>query len=98
MAIAYIREYTRVKDDADGHLIQVPMEPGVDMTPVSYTTATLSTAFASDTHFVTVICDAKTHYKVGLTPTATTNNLYVPADTMITFSVIPGQKVSFLAA
>lgn len=95
MATAVVRQYNRIGGDAGGHLVQIAEEPGTDLAAVTYTTSTQSAAFAVGTEFISFICDAKAHYVVGDNPTATANNLWVPADTVKTVQVTPGQKIAF---
>ena len=90
MATLWIREYSAAS------AIDVPVEPGTDQT-VTFTTTTQSAAFGTG-GLVTIIADAAFHYVVGANPTATTSNLKVPADTLLTMKVAAGQKIAAVTA
>lgn len=104
MATLWIREYSSVPnpgvsgmgDDSGG----APMasEPGTDQTPVTFTTSAQSAAFGAATSYIAMIASAAFHYVVSANPTATTNALKVPADTLIYIGVQPGQKIAAIAA
>ncbi len=91
MATLWIREYGAAS------AIDVPVEPGTDQT-VTFTTTTPSAAFATGTGLITIIADAAFHYVVGASPVATTSNLKVPADMMLTMKVTAGQKIAAVTA
>lgn len=94
MATLWIRQYAYA---GDGHL-PIGKEPGVDLTPVTFSTAAQSEVFGGDGRIVTIVGSAAFHYRVGTDPTATTNDLKIPADTPWTFEATPGQKLSVVAA
>lgn len=91
MATLWIREYSGSSD------LPVPVEPGTDQT-VTFTTTTQSAAFAARTGLISIIADAAFHYVVGDSPTATTSNLKVPADMLMTIKVTAGQKIAAVTA
>ena len=91
MATLWIREY-----DASSAL-PIPVEPGLVDQTVTFTTTTQSAAFGTG-GLVTIIADAAFHYVVGANPTATTSNLKVPADTLLTMKVAAGQKIAVVTA
>lgn len=92
MATLWIREY------AASGAQPVPVEPELNDQTVSFTTTTQSGKFAAGTNLITFVADAAFHYKVGESPTATTANLKVPADTMRTIKVPPGYKIAVVTA
>lgn len=108
MATLWIREYSRggVGDIApDRNLssletvgLPIPQEPGTDQTPVTFSTSAQSAAFAATTNFIAIISGDAFHYVVGTNPTATTNALKVPANTLVHIGVLPGQKIAAIAA
>ncbi len=103
MATLWIREYQNVPgvlqtDGVGDGVVQVAQEPGTDQTPVSFTTTTASAAFAAGTQFIAIIGSAAFHYAVGANPTATTNSLKVPADTLIYLGVKAGHKIAAVTA
>jgi hypothetical protein len=62
-------------------------------------TAVASSAFDSTTYQVRIASPAACYYKVGdATPTATTTDVYLPANTIEYVSVRPGQMVSVFSA
>lgn len=95
MATLWIREYASPPTVRD---TPVAPEPGVDQTPVTFTTSTTSAAFAAQTKFIAMIGSAAFHYVCGDAPVATTNALKVPADTLLYVSVEPGDKVAAILA
>lgn len=98
MATLWIREFRDRGSAGAGRDIQVPVEPGADQTPVTFTTTTQSAAFAASTRFIVMIGSAAFHYVVGVNPTATTGALKVPADTRVAIAVTPGHKVAVVTA
>lgn len=92
MPTLWIRQYSKV--DA----VPIAREPGVDLTPVTYSTSAQSTAFAVGVRYIAVISDAAFHYVVGDNPTATTNALKVPANTLTYIGVVAGHKIAAIAA
>ncbi len=95
MATLWIREYSSL---ARRGSVAAAMEPGLDQSAVTFTTSQQSAAFAAGTTFVAMIGSAAFHYVVGSNPTATTNALKVPADTLVHIGVTAGQKVAVVAA
>lgn len=61
---------------------------------VTYAAATQSAAFGDATQLIRVIADADVYLAFGANPTATANDIRVPADSVEYFGVEPGQKVS----
>jgi hypothetical protein len=98
VATLWIREYRNSGVAGAGRAIQVPAEPGADQTPVTFTTSAQSAAFASTTTFIAIIGSAAFHYVVAANPTATTDALKVPANTLVHVGVLPGQKIAAIAA
>lgn len=96
MAKAHISEYRNLVVDESGRVVPVADEPAV-VQDVDYTTTTASAAFADDTRFVRIICDAKAHLIFELAPTADAEDPYVPADVAEYFGVPKGAsyKVAF---
>lgn len=103
MATLWIREYANIPavtqtDGIGDGVVSVAQEPGTDQTPVTFTTSAQSAAFAAGTAFVGIIASAAFHYVCGSNPTATTNALKVPADTLIYIGVKAGQKIAAITA
>lgn len=103
MATLWIRQYTETGDagsprSAGAGKAQIAHEPGTDLTAVTFTTSTQSAAFATGTKYIGIIGSAAFHYVVGANPTATTNALKVPADTLLFIGVTEGQKIAAVTA
>ena len=99
MATGWIREYADMAESSDGDPVPIPMEPGKDQTPVTFTTSSPSAAFAGTTRFIAVNASADFHYAGGETPVATTNALKVAvAAGPLFMGVRPGHKIALIAA
>lgn len=89
MAKAHISEYRNLVTDESGRVVPVAEEPAVTQV-VTYTTSVQSVAFAADTRYVRIICDAKAHFLFSLDPTADANDPYLPADVAEYFGIPRG--------
>ncbi len=69
-------------------------EPAITDQAVTFTTTTQSAAFNAATHAVLLLCDAACSISFGTNPTAAATNFKLPANTFISFGVVPGQKVA----
>lgn len=98
MATLWIREYSWIGSDLGGFPGMLALEPGVDQTPLTYSTAAASAAFGASTKFVAMTSDAAFHYVVSAAPVATTSNFRVSANTIVYIAVPAGAKVSAIAA
>lgn len=58
------------------------------------TAGTITNAFAAGTYKVRVAVTSAAYVKVGNSPTATSSDVYMPADAVEYFTVLPGMKVS----
>lgn len=81
MATMIISEYARMSRDDTGNLVPVGEEPAVATQVVSFTTSTASAAFNANTEFIRVIADAKAHFAIAASPTATANSPYIASNT-----------------
>lgn len=108
MATLWIREYSAVPAVVDSLTPSSPsllataqpmaQEPGTDQTALTFSTSAASAAFATGTRYIGIIGSAAFHYVVGAAPSATTNALKVPADTLVFIGVTAGQKIAAIAA
>lgn len=103
MATLWVRQYASagslpISGTGVSSPMPVPMEPGTDLTPVTFTTSTQSAAFASGTTYVGFSSDAAFHYVVGENPTATTGAARVPANTTVHVGVRAGHKIAAITA
>lgn len=91
----YIREYKNIST-INVNLAQIAPEPGVDQTPVDFTSgAASSSTFATTTHVVRLVCDVSCSILFGPSPqTAANTNALLPGGVVEYFAVIPGQLVS----
>jgi hypothetical protein len=60
----------------------------------SGSSAATATAFGSQTEYVRVATDADVHIVFGASPTATTNDIFLPVDQPEIFKVSPGEKMA----
>lgn len=58
------------------------------------TAGTITNAVGSQTYSVRVVTTSAAYVKIGDAPTATTSDVYMPADRPENFTITPGQKVS----
>lgn len=58
------------------------------------TAGTIANAFAAQTYAVWVWATTAAHVQVGTSPTATTSDPSIPANTLVTIQVHPGEKLS----
>jgi hypothetical protein len=103
VATAYIREYADIGATFGGKVVQAPSEPGIaDQTITTSATHAESNAFNVNTHLIAVSTAAAQAHCIafsatrGATPTATTSNLRLPANSMFFFVVYPGDKLSLI--
>ena len=75
---------------AGGYGAQV-MRPAATQA-ITYTSSTASAAFNAATRLIRVIADADVYLAFGAAPTATANDIRVPADTVEYFEVDAGAK------
>lgn len=58
------------------------------------TAGTITNPVGNETKTVRVICTSAAYIKIGKTPTATTSDVYMPADRPEVFRIGAGEKVS----
>jgi hypothetical protein len=58
------------------------------------TAGTITNAFSLGLKKARVIVTSAAYIKIGVAPTATTSDVYMPADSAEYFTVMPGEKVS----
>lgn len=97
MSIMYIREYPDSGIYAQGNII--PMEPGTDQAPVSFTaTPGTSAAFKNNTRVVRIAVDGVASILFGTAPTALANSsLRMSAGQTSDFFVQPGSALKISA-
>lgn len=98
MGKLYVTEYANLGDDFRT-TVPAPKEPGADQTPVDFTSGAAQSAdFATYTRFVRLQADTACHLLFGNDPTATTNAQPLAANVAEYRAVVPGQKLSVIAA
>lgn len=58
------------------------------------TAGTIANAMTAGVLKVRVVCTSAAYVKIGVNPTATTSDVYCPADGVEYFTINPGEKVS----
>ncbi len=58
------------------------------------TAGTITNAVSLGVKKIRVVCTSAAYVKVGVSPTATTSDVYVPADSIEYFTTASGEKVS----
>ena len=98
MAKLYISEYSTTGTNRSS-AVQISAEPCLrDQQPLDFSAgAVASLPFLAQTIFVRVHTDAPCSIAFGSTPTATTSNKRLPANTTEYFGVQPGSKISVIA-
>jgi len=88
MATLYITEYDRLAKEDYGPPVPTGMEPSLgDQTVAIGATSTTSAALNTKTRFVMIHTDTICHIAFATTPTATTSNRRLPADSTIFYGV-----------
>lgn len=88
MASLYISEYERLVEDATGKPVLAGMEPAVTTQKVTFSTSAASAALNSRTRYVRIVVDANAHLAFGSSPTATTNDAPIQANSPEYFGVV----------
>lgn len=87
----YVTEFA----DAAQPVVRTP--PLVDQTAVSVSAVTAqSAAFGTDTKLIRISCDTTVSAAFGTNPTATVNNMRLPANVPEYFYIRVGDKVAFI--
>jgi hypothetical protein len=68
--------------------------PAITSQAITFTSATLSSAFNEATKLIRIVSDTQCYIEVGASPTATANSMLVPAFSVEYFGVTAGDKVS----
>jgi hypothetical protein len=77
--------------------VQLPQPAITDQTVPIGSSSAASAAFSAKTKAVLLSTDAICSIAFGASPTATAANLRLPANTVISFGVVPGQKVAVIS-
>lgn len=98
MAKLWITEFDRIALDAGLAAPMMAQTPALTTQVVTYSTSTQSAAFGASTKFVRVVSDTNCHILFGSSPTATTSNMRIAADSAEYFGVVAGQKIAAITA
>jgi len=93
MATLFVTEYADIASMASGPG-QTGQEPALADQTVSFTTATQSSAFNTNTKLIRLYASAACHIVIGTNPTATAAKQKLAADTEYWRGVKGGDKVS----
>lgn len=95
MATIYVTEFENLAVDQNGKVVLSGKCPPLNEQKKTFTTSTaIDTAFNNKTRFVRIYVDAAAHIAFGASPTATTSNMPIAADSPEYFGVNAGQKVA----
>lgn len=100
MSKLWITELQMIGPANSGAQGQIPLMPPVNVqTPITMSgTSQQSAALAKGTTFVRLRADAACHIAVGISPTATTNDTPLEANSPEYFGVPAGHKIAVIAA
>lgn len=93
-----VAQYGEVQEDVDGEIVQVSGGPTANEQTVTFTsTSVQSSVLNGRTRYIGFICTAKTHFEIGPNASASTGNLWVPADTLLYVGVWRrGLRIAFV--
>lgn len=98
MAVLYISEFSNGASVIGTALVAMMPQPSItDQTVAISGSSAQSAAFNARTRAVLLSADAICSIAFGANPTATATNLRLPANTIIAFAVVPGQKVAVIS-
>lgn len=98
-ATLYISEFASPVSQVGTVTAQVMPQPSLaDQTVAVGASSAQSSAFNVSTHAVLLSCDVACSVLVGASPTAQTTNFRIPANIVIVFAVLPGQKIATIAS
>lgn len=88
---------SQAKDGGSKVVPNVFQPSGTTQKLTSSGSSTASTAFSADT-ICRIVADAACHYAIGTAPTATTSNVYLPANSGEQILIKNGNKIAVIAA
>lgn len=87
---------TTVGEDVRGASVQVLRDGTTQTVSVSGTSVATTNGFGTYARVVRVVSTTACYRKVGNSPTATSSDVYMPADLVEYVSVKPGEKIAFI--
>lgn len=99
MSKFYCREFASMaKVQASKEDIAAPLEPGVDQAALTLSgSSQQSAAFAEASRFIGITADGIFSYKIGDSPTVTTDMMRVTAGQILYLGIVPGQKIAVIS-
>jgi hypothetical protein len=76
--------------------MHLAMKPKSTQKVTSSGTSVQSAAISDNIFYIRVAADADCHLEIGVSPTATTSSIYLPADDYEYFKISPGEKVAVI--
>jgi hypothetical protein len=76
--------------------MHIAMKPKSTEKVTSSGTSVQSAAISDNIFYIRVAADADCHLEIGVSPTATTSSIYLPADDYEYFKISPGEKVAVI--
>lgn len=92
MAKLHISEYGGIVHQ--GGVVPALSEPGITSQAITFTTSTQSAAFNANSRVIRIVSDTPCYLKFGSNPTATNDDIYLPAGQLDHFFIQPGDKVA----
>lgn len=89
---------TRLARSSNGQIIQAIFPDTHQKIAYTGTAGTISNGVGLNTTLIRVVCTTAAYIAIGSSPTATANDIYMPADVPEYFAVSPGDKVSAIQA
>jgi len=96
MATLYISEFKSFASIGAQPTQVLPQPSVTDQTVAIGASSTQSSAFNAEPNVVLLSTDAICSVAFGANPTAAATNMRLPANTSVTFAVIPGQRVAVI--
>ena len=76
--------------------MHLAMKPKSTQKVTSSGTSVQSAAISDNIFYIRVAADADCHLEIGVSTTATTSSIYLPADDYEYFKISPGEKVAVI--
>jgi hypothetical protein len=78
--------------------MHIAMKPVRTLKVTSSGTSVQSSSIADNRFYIRVVSDAACHIAIGVNPTATTSDIYIPAADVEYFKISPGEKVAVIGS
>jgi hypothetical protein len=84
--------------DGNNQIVNNTFEPSGDTKKVTSAGASVQSSVYGSNVLVRIVADAACHYKISTNPTATTSDVYLPANSGEQIRIQAGNKIAVLAA